>query len=101
MKATPGPSVSGRNFFPYAPLLCMKRIPACCVTSRNVTAELAAGPRLLPPPTAADAASTDAANSAVSPLMVASLLVATDAQGICHAIDVIEPRRDQCNLQNA
>src|SRR5712664_2039991 len=101
MKATPGPSVSGKNFFPNAPLLCTKRIPACCVTSRKVTAELAAGLPLLPPPTAADAASTNAANSAVSPLMVSSLLVATDAQRIGHAIAVIEPRRDQRDLQNA
>src|SRR5258708_17766673 len=101
MKATPGPSVSGRNFFPNAPLLCTKRTPDCCVTSRNVTAELAAGLPLLPPPTAADVASANAANSAESPLMVSSLLVAPDAQGICHAIDVIEPRRDQSNLQNA
>src|SRR6185369_3860552 len=35
MKAQPAPMVSGRYFFPNAPLLCLKRIPACAVTSVN------------------------------------------------------------------
>jgi hypothetical protein len=35
MKQTPLPIVSGRYFLPNAPLLCLKRIPACAVTSVN------------------------------------------------------------------
>src|SRR6476620_7039042 len=35
MKAQPEPIVSGKYFFPNAPLLCLKRIPACAVTSVN------------------------------------------------------------------
>src|SRR5579871_218391 len=35
MKQTPLPIVSGRYFFPNAPLLCLKWIPACAVTSMN------------------------------------------------------------------
>src|SRR3981081_1578539 len=100
MKATPGPSASGKNFFPNAPLLCTKRIPDCWVTSRKVTTE-AAEPPMLPPASVAAAVSAKAANTAVSPLIVPSLLAAADAQGIRHAIDVIEPRRDQRNLQNS
>ena len=38
MKQTPLPIVSGKYFFPKAPLLCLKRIPACAVTSVNSTA---------------------------------------------------------------
>jgi hypothetical protein len=49
----------------------------------------------------AAAASANAANTTVSPLIVSSLLIAPDAQGIRHAIDVIEPRRYQRNLQNS
>src|SRR5262245_57043489 len=37
MNATPGPIVSGKNFFPNPPLLCVKRIPALPVTSTNCT----------------------------------------------------------------
>src|SRR4029077_17516153 len=100
MKATPGPSVSGKNFFPNAPLLCTKRMPACWLTSRKVTAE-AARPRVVPPASAAATASTNAAPKAVSPFIISSLLIAPDTQSIRHAIDVIEPGRDQRNLQNA
>src|SRR6266478_4062774 len=100
MNATPGPRVSGKNFFPNAPLLCAKRMPDCLVTSRNVTME-AAGALLLSPATAAATVSTNAAPKAVSPLMVSSVSIATDTQSIRHAIDVIEPGRDQSNLQNA
>src|ERR1700687_2699067 len=99
MKATPGPRVSGKNFFPNAPLLCTKRMPDCCVISRNVTAE--AGSLLLPPANAAATASTNAAPRAVSPFIVSSLLIAPDAKSVRGAIDVIEPGRDQRNLQNA
>ena len=35
MKHAPLPIVSGRYFFPNAPLLCLKRIPACEVISLN------------------------------------------------------------------
>src|SRR5689334_24900588 len=35
MKAQPGPMVSGNHFFPNAPLLWVKWIPAGAVTSRN------------------------------------------------------------------
>src|ERR1043166_8084643 len=35
MKAQPEPMVSGKYFLPNAPLLCLKRIPACPVTSVN------------------------------------------------------------------
>src|SRR5262245_22294402 len=42
MKATPGPIVSGKNFFPNAPLLCVKRIPAFTVTSTNCAPACAA-----------------------------------------------------------
>lgn len=35
MKAQPAPIVSGKYFFPKAPLLCLKRIPAWAVTSVN------------------------------------------------------------------
>src|SRR6185295_13211550 len=35
MKAPPAPMVSGRYFFPKAPLLCLKRMPASAVTSVN------------------------------------------------------------------
>jgi len=35
-KAHPDPIVSGRYFFPNAPLSCLKRIPAAAVTSANV-----------------------------------------------------------------
>src|SRR5580693_5594181 len=35
MKAQPGPIVSGNHFFPNAPLLWVKRIPACAVMSRK------------------------------------------------------------------
>src|SRR5215470_20137091 len=35
MKAQPEPIVSGKYFLPNAPLLCLKRIPACPVTSVN------------------------------------------------------------------
>src|SRR5712671_6953147 len=35
MKAQPGPMVSGSHFFPKAPLLWVKWIPACVVTSRK------------------------------------------------------------------
>src|SRR6266446_419844 len=99
MNATPGPRVSGKNFFPNAPLLCAKRMPDCLVTSRNVTVE-ATGALLLSPATATATASTNAAPKAVSPLIVSSLLIAADAQSVRHAIDVIEPGRDQRNLQN-
>src|SRR6267378_5818253 len=34
-KAQPVPSVSGKYFFPKAPLLCLKCIPACAETSVN------------------------------------------------------------------
>src|SRR6185295_13507412 len=34
-KAQPVPIVSGRYFFPKAPLLCLKCIPACAVISVN------------------------------------------------------------------
>src|SRR5204863_9769903 len=34
-KAQPLPSVSGKYFFPKAPLLCLKCIPACADTSVN------------------------------------------------------------------
>src|SRR6266850_3888963 len=34
-KAQPVPSVSGKYFFPKAPLLCLKCIPACADTSVN------------------------------------------------------------------
>src|SRR5208282_24151 len=33
MMQTPLPIVSGRYFFPNAPVLCLKRMPACAVTS--------------------------------------------------------------------
>src|ERR1700730_2227129 len=36
MNAPPGPTVSGKYFFPKAPLWWVKRIPACAVTSRKV-----------------------------------------------------------------
>src|SRR5262249_6739048 len=36
-KAHPEPSVSGRNFFPARPLLCVHLIPAAAVTSVNFT----------------------------------------------------------------
>src|ERR1700739_4775922 len=36
MKAQPGPMVSGSHFFPKAPLLWVKWMPACEVMSRNV-----------------------------------------------------------------
>src|SRR5437868_1561211 len=36
MKAQPGPMVSGRYFFPNAPLLWRKWIPPCAVMSRKV-----------------------------------------------------------------
>src|ERR1044072_4200825 len=35
MKAQPEPIVAGKYFLPNAPLLCLKRIPACPVTSVN------------------------------------------------------------------
>src|ERR1043166_9470023 len=35
MKAQPEPIVSGKYFLPNVPLLCLKRIPACPVTSVN------------------------------------------------------------------
>src|SRR5277367_4034469 len=35
MKQTPLPMVSGRYFFPKAPLLCLKWMPAWAVTSTN------------------------------------------------------------------
>src|SRR6478672_6616693 len=35
MNAQPEPIVSGRYFLPNAPLLCLKRMPACVVTSVN------------------------------------------------------------------
>src|SRR5215210_1423537 len=35
MKAQPLPSVSGKYFFPKAPLLCLKCMPACADTSVN------------------------------------------------------------------
>src|SRR4029077_14630883 len=35
MKQTPLPIVSGRYFLPKAPVLCLKRMPACAVTSVN------------------------------------------------------------------
>src|SRR5215831_10338263 len=35
MNAQPGPIVSGRYFFPKAPLLCLKWMPACSVMSRK------------------------------------------------------------------
>src|SRR5437763_8466975 len=35
MKAQPGPMVSGRYFFPNAPLLCVKQMPAWAVMSRK------------------------------------------------------------------
>src|SRR5690242_7905225 len=35
MKAAPAPIVSGRYFFPKAPLLCLKWMPAWAVTSVN------------------------------------------------------------------
>src|SRR5215467_7730605 len=37
MNATPGPIVSGKNFFPNAPLLCVKRILTFAVTSTKCT----------------------------------------------------------------
>src|SRR5450755_4701650 len=37
MKAQPGPMVSGSHFFPNAPLLWLKWIPAWAVISRKVT----------------------------------------------------------------
>src|SRR5712671_4580781 len=37
MKAQPGPMVSGSHFFPKAPLLWVKWIPAWAVMSRKVT----------------------------------------------------------------
>src|SRR5262245_54987986 len=40
----PAPSVSGRYFFPNAPLLCVNVIPAAAVTSVNVTVGAAAAP---------------------------------------------------------
>src|SRR5215472_17288796 len=36
MNAQPGPIVSGKYFFPNAPLLWVKWIPACAVMSRKV-----------------------------------------------------------------
>src|SRR5438270_8244428 len=36
MNAHPGPMVSGNHFFPNAPLLWRKWIPACAVMSRKV-----------------------------------------------------------------
>src|SRR5262245_28423402 len=42
-KAAPAPRVSGRNFLPKAPLVCLKRMPAFAVTSTNVTPEAAGG----------------------------------------------------------
>src|SRR5580658_2344995 len=39
MKATPGPIVSGSHFFPNAPLLWTKWIPAARVTSSKWTAD--------------------------------------------------------------
>src|SRR6478609_7955130 len=35
MKHTPLPMVSGRYFLPKAPVLCLKRMPDCAVTSVN------------------------------------------------------------------
>src|SRR3954467_5469978 len=46
-KTTPEPIVSGRYFFPNAPLLCAKRIPACRVTSVNVSDGSGAGAALI------------------------------------------------------
>src|SRR5208337_1883587 len=40
MKAHPGPIVSGSHFFPAAPLLCTKLMPACLVMSRKRTCAL-------------------------------------------------------------
>src|SRR5580704_9711331 len=41
MNAHPGPMVSGSHFFPAAPLLCTKLMPACLVMSRKRTCALA------------------------------------------------------------
>src|SRR4029077_18671677 len=60
-----------------------------------------AGPLPLPPGSAAATASANAAPNAVSRFIVSSLLIAPDTQSIRHAIDVIEPRCDQRDLQNA
>src|SRR5579884_593397 len=43
MKAHPGPSASGRYFFPNAPLVWTKRIPADCVISAKCNGERVAG----------------------------------------------------------
>src|ERR1700693_3885049 len=42
MKAQPGPMVSGSHFFPKAPLLWVKWMPAWAVMSRKVTCARAA-----------------------------------------------------------
>src|SRR5262245_9146199 len=44
MKAPPEPLVSGRYFWPKAPLLCWNRIPAAWVTSVNSIGVILAGP---------------------------------------------------------
>ena len=43
MKAQPAPIVSGKYFFPKAPLLCLKRMPAAAVTSVNSMAPVGRG----------------------------------------------------------
>src|SRR6266576_2644623 len=43
MKAQPAPIVSGKYFFPNAPLLCLKRMPACADTSVNSIAPVGLG----------------------------------------------------------
>ena len=43
MKAQPEPIVSGKYFFPNAPLLCLNRMPASAVTSVNSIAPLGRG----------------------------------------------------------
>src|SRR5215469_12469724 len=44
MNAQPGPIVSGKYFFPNAPLLCVKWMPAWAVTSRKVICWAQAAP---------------------------------------------------------
>ena len=67
MKAQPDPIVSGKYFFPNAPLLCLKRMPASAVTSANSIAPLGRGGVGL-----ADGDGDAVATSLVGALVVAS-----------------------------
>src|SRR5919108_5844482 len=100
MKATPGPMVSGRYFLPNAPLLWTKWIPACCVTSRNWMEEVsgAAFTRVLPINKNATPRTQRVASERFTH---PPFLVAADAQRIGNAIDVVEPGRNQRDLQDA